>query len=96
MKLTRDDIRHVAELARVDVSEADVEAYIGELGRILEYMDQLGRLDTAGVPPTASVGVDRLPLREDEPRAGLAPGEALANAPDVREGHFRVPRVVEG
>ena len=95
MKLTPEDIRHVAELARMEVSEADVQAYLGELGRILEYMDKLRELDTAEVPPTASVGVEALPLRRDEPRPGLSAAQVLANAPEVREGHFRVPRVVE-
>ncbi|MBI5835876.1 MAG: Asp-tRNA(Asn)/Glu-tRNA(Gln) amidotransferase subunit GatC [Candidatus Eisenbacteria bacterium] len=96
MKLTSKDIRHVAELARMEVSDADVETYISELGRILGYMEKLAELPTADVPPTASVGVDALPLRPDEERAGFAPGQVLENAPEVCEGHFRVPRVVEG
>ena len=95
MKLTPEDIRHVAELARLDVSEADVAAFVVELGRILDYMDKLSELDTREVPPTASVGVDALPLRADEPRPGFEPAEALRNAPELREGHFRVPRVME-
>jgi aspartyl-tRNA(Asn)/glutamyl-tRNA(Gln) amidotransferase subunit C len=95
MKLTPRDIRHVAELARMEVSDADVSVYVDELGRILDYMDKLSELDTADVPPTASVGVERLPLREDQIRPGLAAEAALRNAPDLREGHFRVPRVVE-
>jgi aspartyl-tRNA(Asn)/glutamyl-tRNA(Gln) amidotransferase subunit C len=95
MKLTPKDIRHVAELARMEVSDADVSVYVDELGRILDYMDKLAELDTAEVPPTASVGVERLPLRADEIRPGLAVEDALRNAPELREGHFRVPRVVE-
>ena len=95
MKLTPGDIRHVAELARMDVSEADVNGYVDELGRILGYMDKLAELDTTDVPPTASVGVEELPRRADEIRPGLTVDQALANAPELREGHFRVPRVVE-
>jgi len=95
MKLTPEDIRHVAELARLDLSDADVAAYVGELGRILESMEKLSELDTREVPPTASVGVTALPLRADQPRPGLTAAEVLGNAPEVRAGHFRVPRVVE-
>ena len=95
MKLTADQIRHVAELARLDLSPSDVEGYVRELGAILDYMDKLGQLPTEGVTPTSSVGVDELPVREDIPRPCLRPEEVLANAPEVRASHFRVPRVVE-
>ena len=95
MKLTPQDIRHVAELARLEVSGADVELYLRELGSILDYVAKLGELPTDGVPPTAGVGVEHLPLRPDEVREQLPREEALRNAPDVRNDHFRVPRVVE-
>jgi aspartyl-tRNA(Asn)/glutamyl-tRNA(Gln) amidotransferase subunit C len=95
MKLTTEQIRHVAELARLDLSEADVEGYVRELGAILDYIEKLAQLPTDGVVPTSSVGVDELPVREDSPGACLSPEEVLANAPEVRAGHFRVPRVVE-
>ncbi len=95
MKLTAEDIRHVAKLARLQLDEADVARYVEELGRILGYMEKLSELDTADVLPTSSVGRQVLPLRADEVHGCLSPEQALANAPDRRAGHFRVPRVVE-
>ena len=95
MKLTADDIRHVARLARIELDGPDTVKYLEELGRILGYVDKLSQLDTQGVPPTTAVGASELPRREDKPRACLATETLLAGAPARREGHFRVPRVVE-
>ena len=95
MKLTADDIRHVAKLARLELDEGDEERYLRELGAILGYMDKLGELDTRDLPPTASVGVSRLPRRPDEVRPGWTAEQFLSNAPEKRGGHVRVPRVVE-
>ena len=95
MKLTAEDIRHVARLARLELSSDDESRYLDELGRILGYMEKLEELPTEDVPPTASVGVTSLPRRDDEPRPGLTHELALREAPEERDGHFRVPRVVE-
>jgi len=95
MKLTPEDIRHVAHLARLELGPDDLERYVRELGAILGYMGKLSELDTRGLPPTASVGVVRLPRRPDEVRPGWSTEELLSNAPEVHAGHFRVPRVVE-
>ena len=95
MKLTAQDIRHVALLARLELSEADSATCLEELGKILGFMEKLEELPTEGVPPTSAVGPASLPRRSDEPRPGIPREELLQGAPESREGHFRVPRVVE-
>ncbi len=86
---------HVAELARLAVAEHELQGLAGQLGRILDYMDKLGELDTAGVPPTAHVLPLRNVWREDAVRPGLERDDALAGAPDREGPYFRVPRVVD-
>ena len=93
--LTRADVEHVARLARLDLSEAEVEQFTEQLGVILEHAAQVAALDTAGVAPTAHP----LPLvnvfRADAARAGLDRDEVLAMAPSTEDGRFRVPRILE-
>ncbi len=95
MKLTPEDIRHVALLARLELAPEDESRYLEELGRILGYMDKLGELDTRDVSPTASVGQTELPRRPDVIAPCLPEGRALRNAPAKKDGYFVVPRVVE-
>lgn len=95
MAIDRATVEHVAQLARLALTEEEIERYAQQLSAILEAVSVLQRVDTSAVPPTASI----LPLtdvmREDERRAGLSVKEALANAPD-REGElFRVQKVFE-
>lgn len=94
MQLSREEVRRVAELARLAFSEEELERLTGQLGQILEYMERLNELDTEGVPPTHHVmGITDV-WREDEPGASLTQEEALSNAP-AREGpFFAVPRVL--
>lgn len=95
MHLTTDEVRHVAELAKLALTAAEVEAYAQQLSAILDYADLLRQVDTSNVPPTPYV----LPLanimREDEPAPCLTNAEALANAPDHDNGFFRVRAVFE-
>ena len=95
MHLTTDEVRHVAELAKLALSDAEVEEYTQQLSAILDYADLLRAVDTSNVPPTPYV----LPLtnimREDEPAPCLTNEEALANAPDSEDGFFRVRAVFE-
>lgn len=94
--LSREEVLHIAHLARLELMEEEVEAYRKQLSAILEHFRQLQEVDTEGIPPTASVLPPRTVLREDEPRAGLSREELLANAPEVEDGQFRVPPVLEG
>jgi aspartyl-tRNA(Asn)/glutamyl-tRNA(Gln) amidotransferase subunit C len=86
---------HVAQLARLHLAPAERRALAGQLGRILEYVDQMKGLDTAGVPPTIAAVPGATPMRADEPRPCLSRDEALSNAPDAVGPVFRVPRVIE-
>jgi len=95
MLLTREQVEHVADLAKLGLSEEEIELYRRQLSAILEYAAILQRLDTQAIPPTATV----LPLcnvmRADEPAASLSQEDALANAPAVAEGHFQVKAILE-
>jgi aspartyl-tRNA(Asn)/glutamyl-tRNA(Gln) amidotransferase subunit C len=95
MTLTLKEVEHIAVLARLQLSEHEKERYREQLSAILDYAARLQALDTTGIPPTASVLPPRSVLRADEPRSGLSTQELLGNAPDVAEGQFRVPPVLE-
>ena len=94
MELTEEEVRHVADLARLQLSDEEVERFTHELGRILSYVAQLQELDLSDVPPTTHVVEMQCRLRPDEPEASLPLDEALANAPDVEHEQFRVPRII--
>jgi aspartyl-tRNA(Asn)/glutamyl-tRNA(Gln) amidotransferase subunit C len=95
MALTRAEVIHIAGLARLELSEEEIERYREQLSAILEYAARLQTVDTTGIPPTSSVLPPRSRLREDEVRFGLARDELLDNAADVEDGQFRVPPVME-
>ena len=93
MPVTLRDVEHIAMLARLSFSEPEKEKFTHELNRILAAMEKLNELDTGGVTPLAHV-VDLTPLlRDDRVQPSLDRGEALRNAPKVRDGFFSVPRV---
>jgi aspartyl-tRNA(Asn)/glutamyl-tRNA(Gln) amidotransferase subunit C len=93
--LTRSQVEAIAALARLELDEREIELFARQLGDILEYARQVQQIDTAGVPPTASV-VARHADRPDEVEPSLIRDTALANAPDPATivGLFRVPRVI--
>ena len=95
MKLTVEQVRHVAHLARLGLPEADLEALSAELTRILDYVDKVGELDTEAIPPTAQVGDVVEAFREDEVGASVGTEAALANAPDREPPYFRVAAMQE-
>jgi aspartyl-tRNA(Asn)/glutamyl-tRNA(Gln) amidotransferase subunit C len=96
MSLSVDEVRRIARLARLELSPEEERLFQGQLSAILDYVEQMKELDVSGVEPmTHALADDALPLREDLVRPGLAPDEALANAP-AREGTcFKVPRIIE-
>jgi len=97
MKITREDVLRVAELAHLELTEAEVETYREQLDSILTYIDQLNRLDTQGVEPMAqslAAGGDAQ-LREDVVAASPVAGDVLAIAPDPSKPYFRVPKVID-
>ncbi|MDI7247953.1 MAG: Asp-tRNA(Asn)/Glu-tRNA(Gln) amidotransferase subunit GatC [Bacillota bacterium] len=95
MKIAKEDVDHVAMLARLEFDEAEKAGVARQLSRIVEYVEKLNELDTEDVSPTAHAVPLRNVLRNDEVRPSLDPGEALRNAPDREGGFFRVPRILE-
>ena len=94
MKITKEEVLHVAHLARLDIGDADVERFAGQIGTILDYVDTLKKVDTAGVPATSHAITLTNAFREDEVKGQLAPEEALANAPEKDSGAFVVPKII--
>ncbi len=100
MIISREDVLHVAELAHLELTEAEVETFQRQLDSILTYIEKLKELDTSQIEPMAQVlaGVaagENPALREDVPAASDVAKEALAGAPDPSEPYFRVPKVIE-
>ena len=95
-RITREDVERTAELARLSLSDAEIEAMTQDLDRILDHVDQLQALDTDGIEPTAHAIPLATPLREDEAQPGIDPELTLANAPLSEASAFVVPKVIEG
>jgi aspartyl-tRNA(Asn)/glutamyl-tRNA(Gln) amidotransferase subunit C len=93
-RISRADVEHVAMLARLALTDDEVEQLAGELGAILDYAADVSALDTADVPPTAHPLPLVNVLRPDEVRPGLDRDEVLAEAPAAEDGQFRVPRIL--
>lgn len=89
--IERDQVLHVAKLARLRLSEEEIERMTGELSGILEHVDRIGELDLDQVPPTTHVVELENVLRPDEPRPSQPRERVLAQAPDPAEGAFRAP-----
>jgi aspartyl-tRNA(Asn)/glutamyl-tRNA(Gln) amidotransferase subunit C len=93
---TRSEVEAIAALARLELDDSELELFARQLGDILEYANQVQRIDTTGVTPTAQVGTRHAGDRPDIVAPSLERAEALANAPDSAPGPglFRVPRVI--
>jgi aspartyl-tRNA(Asn)/glutamyl-tRNA(Gln) amidotransferase subunit C len=91
MEITRDEVLHVARLARLELSDEEVERFRGQLSAILEAVSKVQELDLADVPPTSHPHDVVNVWREDEPRPSLPLDEAFANAPARRDDLFEVP-----
>ena len=95
MSVNADQVRHVAKLARIAMSDAEVEAMVPELNNILGWVERLGEVDTDGVEPLTAVIENHLRLRDDVVNDGRIRDKVLANAPDAQHGFFAVPKVIE-
>ena len=93
-RITRDEVEHVARLARLALSESEIDALTGELAAILGHAAEVSAIDTADVPPTAHPLPLVNVLRADEPRPGADRDEVLGAAPAAEDGRFRVPRIL--
>ncbi len=95
MAITRDDVLHVATLARLELDESSVDSLARDLDKIVGYVQKLNELDTSDVPPTSQVAVEAAPQRPDEVKPGVPRDQALAEAPRSTDDGFRVPAFVE-
>ncbi|NJD04643.1 MAG: Asp-tRNA(Asn)/Glu-tRNA(Gln) amidotransferase subunit GatC [Ruminiclostridium sp.] len=95
MKVTRETIEHVADLARLNLTVAEKERLTSEMEKIISYVDKLNELDTSDIKPMEHVIPIRNVLREDKTEKSYDRGKILANAPLSESGCFKVPRVVE-
>lgn len=95
MRLTSQEVDHIALLSRLDLSAEERERAAGELTQILSYFEKLNELNTENVEPTSHVFPVTNVLREDVTRPSLSPEAALQNAPEAAANMFQVPRVVE-
>ncbi|MBO8171726.1 MAG: Asp-tRNA(Asn)/Glu-tRNA(Gln) amidotransferase subunit GatC [Bacillaceae bacterium] len=95
MAISRKEVEHVAELARLNLTEEEAELYTKQLDAILEFAQKLNELDTENVKPTSHAFDVKNVLREDEVRKSVEREEALRNAPDTEDGQFKVPPVME-
>ena len=94
-KLTEDQVRHVAKLSRLRLSDAEVHQFAGQLSAVLDYVSKLNELNLDGVEPLAHAMDATNALREDVPRPGLTVEQALANAPEQDPPFFKVPKVLD-
>lgn len=95
MKLTREQVLHIAELAKLGITEAETELFAEQLSEILEYAEMLNRLDTDAIPPTAQAIRMLNVMRRDEVQPSLTPEEVLANAPRRKDDLFEVKAILE-
>jgi len=95
MTLTVEEVRHIAKLARLQLTTEEERLYTEQLSDILDYASRLGEVDTSNIPPTASVLPLRAPLRPDMVRPCTPRERILRNAPSDQEGMFRVPPILD-
>ena len=94
MALSEKDVQYVAKLARLEVTDQETAKYTQQLANILEYVEQLNKLDTSKVEPlTHPLDVKNV-FRTDELKPSLTQAEVLSNAPEPQSGHFKVPKIM--
>jgi aspartyl-tRNA(Asn)/glutamyl-tRNA(Gln) amidotransferase subunit C len=96
MALTREQVAHVARLARLSLTDGELDAYTDQLSRILDHVEMLNQAETADVPPTYHAIDLKNVFRTDEPRPSLDREKVLAQAPIAEAGCFKVPKITEG
>ena len=92
--IDKDHVKHIANLARLAVSEEESEMFTGQLGAILGYVEQLDKVETSAVEPTSFVAPEHDPLRDDSEKQSLPREELLKNGACVKKGYFAVPKVI--
>ena len=95
MSVIPEQVRHIAKLARIAMSDEELERLVPELNAIIGWVEQLGEVNTDGVEPLTAVIDQKLRLRDDAVTDGNIRDEVLANAPEAQHGFFAVPKVIE-
>ena len=95
MSVSPEQVRHIAKLARIAMSDEELERLVPELNNILGWVEQLGEVNTDGVEPLTAVIDQKLRLRDDVVNDGNIRDAVLANAPEAQHGFFAVPKVIE-
>ncbi len=95
MSVSPEQVRHIAKLARIAMSDEELDRLLPELNNILGWVEQLGEVDTNGVDPLTAVIDQKLRFREDVIDDGNVRDDILKNAPDAQHGFFAVPKVIE-
>ena len=95
MSVTNEQVRHIARLARIAMSDEELERLEPELNAIIGWVEQLGEVNTDGVEPLTAVIDQKLRLRDDVVNDGNIRDQVLANAPEAQHGFFAVPKVIE-
>jgi aspartyl-tRNA(Asn)/glutamyl-tRNA(Gln) amidotransferase subunit C len=95
MSVSSQQVRHIARLARIGMSDAEIDALVPELNNILGWVEQLGEVNTDGVEPLTAVIDQKIRLRDDVVNDGEIRDEIHANAPQAQHGFFAVPKVIE-
>lgn len=93
--ISKEDVKHLAELCKLEFSDEELEQFIGEFSNILEYVAQLKDIDTEGIEPTYNVNAKTQPLREDLVIESLPREEVLKNAPEEQYGYFKLPNIMD-
>jgi aspartyl-tRNA(Asn)/glutamyl-tRNA(Gln) amidotransferase subunit C len=94
MKITEEEVIHVANLARLEIDDTALKKFSGQIREVLDYIDTLNQVDTTGVPPTSHAISQVNAFREDRVQGQLDREDALSNAPETEDGTFVVPKVV--
>lgn len=94
-KIDQEQVRKVAKLSRLDLSESEIQEFTGQLGAILEYVEKMNELDTENIEPLAHCLPVSNVFRDDCPKESLGTEKALANAPQKDEAFFKVPKILD-
>jgi aspartyl-tRNA(Asn)/glutamyl-tRNA(Gln) amidotransferase subunit C len=94
-EITKEQVKHVANLARLEISDEEASMFTEHLSSIITFAEQLNEIDTDGIEPTTHVLDLKNVMRKDEPRQWITREEALKNAPDHKDGQYRVPSILE-
>jgi aspartyl-tRNA(Asn)/glutamyl-tRNA(Gln) amidotransferase subunit C len=95
MKISKEEIEHIAVLARLSLSEKEKELFGPQLSNVLDYMEKLNKLDTKGIEPTSHVIALSNVMRDDSPGNSIPREDALMNAPSHTDKFYRVPKIIE-